>query len=240
MKEIFTVPLMMKLYLPLMLVLMGCSSGTPIEHRSIAVLYDRTSKDIQTPDVNAITMEMGLENNPNHEVHFRYLNLGNTRFLKIEELQLDANPSVIANEIERMAAVKQFDEKVQVLIQKQMALDYEFKNSALLAPLLETLHLIQSDHADTKVILMYSDLEEHTDHFSIYRKNDWDLVINNPAQAAQHLSSELELSDFTGITLRVIHYPKDMESDRRFHALLNLYKELFKNTGLTIKYNSER
>ncbi|NND77034.1 MAG: hypothetical protein HKN39_02480 [Flavobacteriales bacterium] len=220
--------------------LAACSTETHVEHRSVALLYDRTSIEIQEPEILQINKEIGLELNSNNAVHFRYLNLGNTKYLKVEELKLGSNPSLLANEIERIAKVEKFKKELNTFLEQQIHREHDYNNSSLLAPLVEALHLLRLDLADHKTILMYSDLEEHTDIFSVYRKRDLDLALNDPPLAAKKLSEKLVLGDFMDITLRIIHYPKDMESDKRFNTMLSVYKQVFKETGLRIKYNSEQ
>jgi hypothetical protein len=96
--------------------------------------------------------------------------------------------------------------------------------------------LIKVSKAKTseKVVLLYSDILEASDVFNIYRKANQELLITHPEKVAELLKSEVTVPALDQVTLHIIYYPTNRLNNRLFEKMVLVYKELFKNSGLTI------
>ncbi|MFK7785537.1 MAG: hypothetical protein AB8B56_10495 [Crocinitomicaceae bacterium] len=225
-----------------LLVILGLSAcqDLPTSSHAIVVMYDRTSLEtIETPSPDDIWKLWNQEEEPNDGVYFAYQNIGNTDFNKDIRLELKSHTDPYANEVERKGAVDKFTNEVESLIDEQNQLVFEFQHSSIFRPLIKQLDALSKKDIDNKTVLLYSDLEEHSEYLSWYNKADKKLIQTDPEAAALKLTEGLSIPDFRGVTLRIVHYPKTTEANTNFNTWIDLYRIAFRDSGLIIIVGNE-
>lgn len=225
-----------------LLVILGLTAcqDLPTSSQAIVVMYDRTSVEtIETPTSDDIWKLWDREEQPNDAVYFTYQNIGNTDFNKDIRVELTSHTDPYANEVERKGTVDQFASDVELLIEEQNQLVFEFQHSSIFRPLVKQLDALSKKDVDNKTVLLYSDLEEHSEYLSWYNHADKKLIQNDPEAAALKLTERLSIPDLSGITLRIIHYPKTTEANTNFNTWIDLYRIAFRDSGLTIHIGNE-
>ncbi len=170
-----------------LLVILGLSAckDLPISSHAIVVMYDRTSVEtIETPSPDDIWKLWDKEQEPNDAVYFTYQNIGNTDFNKVIQLELPDHTDPFGNEVERKGNVTKFETEIVSLIEEQNKLIFEFQHSSIFRPLVKQLDALSKKDVDNKMVLLYSDLEEHSEYLSWYNKADKKLIQNDPEAAA--------------------------------------------------------
>jgi hypothetical protein len=220
------------------LLLLSCSKA---EDHSLAltVLADRTETDaITPPDIFTIRSVCNISKYPERSIDFRFLNIGNTDFNPVYHAEL-ATADILGNKLERKSAVTTFFNVIDTLLVKENEYKYEYQTSSILTPLTEQLIRLQQTDASEKVVLLYSDVFEHSSLISAYSKYDTKRIRKSPTLVANELRDKLQLTDFSGITLVIVHHPKTVADNYRFKLFVQLYRELFSNTNLNIRIGLE-
>ncbi|MBN8640686.1 MAG: hypothetical protein J0L86_02650 [Flavobacteriales bacterium] len=214
----------------LLLFLASCQD-TKTSTTAIAILVDRTDKDIPEPNYKVIQTLLDLEDNPNNGVVLKFQNIGNTDFNPVQSIEIKEG-SLLDNSFQRKSDVTEFYKAIGGLIKKENNKNYSFQKSSILYPLIENLKALQ-EHNGKRVLVLYSDLAEFSKVYNSYQLNN--LKSRSPQMVASDINSKIEIPRIENTTLYVIYYPETDVQNDNFKYNLALYKELFKASGLKIR-----
>ena len=86
-----------------------------------------------------------------------------------------------------------------------------------------------------RTLLLISDIKEHSSLFSVYNKNQYRKLLNEPEALADLFQNEVSIpKNLSGITLHILYRPKP-EEDIGFTAMVTLYRNLFESRGAIVK-----
>lgn len=222
---------MKKTIIIILLFFLTSCQDTKTSTTAITILADRTDKDIPNPNYNEIQTVCDLQDNPNNGVVFKLQNIGNTDFNPVQIIEITQG-SLLGNSFQRKSDVTEFYKTIRDLIKKENSKNYSFQKSSILYPLIENLKALQ-EHKGERILMLYSDLAEFSQVYNSYQLNN--LKSRNPQIVASEINSKIEIPRIQNTTLYVIYYPKTDVQNDDFKFNLELYKELFKASGLTIK-----
>lgn len=106
--------------------------------------------------------------------------------------------------------------------------------SSLYIPLAMQLNRLAASDADTRTVIMYSDMMEHSTMLNLYDPQTLALIRIAPDTIAQILTRMTPLADLTGIELRIIYQPTDSEADDTFRLVSGFFKQYFESHGATV------
>ncbi|WP_452225599.1 hypothetical protein [Lacinutrix chionoecetis] len=216
-----------------LLLFISCEISSP-KSVAISVLADRTEDIIPSPSIKDIQSLMDLKAEPNSGVTITFQNIGNVDYSTSYKLELEAS-SILGNTIERGGAIELFYSRLDSLIIRENKQKYAFQSSNILYPLMMEFNTLSKTTHSEKEVLLYSDLNEFSDVFNVYDYESLIRLQNHPSEVAMLLKSQLDIPDLKGITLYIIYYPKTSEANRLFRNMVQVYRELFKDSGLTIE-----
>lgn len=215
------------------IVLYGCEA-LESETSFVTVLSDRTDPTIEKPNPKEITELLGLKHDPNRGIDFSFQVIGNVDYRPVSKLPLEPH-SLLNNDFERSFQVEQYMHSLDSLITSENQKDFLFKSSSILRPLVAALESAANSGATHKSVLLYSDLQEISDVFSVLDAATQSMLLENPQEFASDIQENISIYEYLdGITLNIIYYPTTRAQNRAFRDMLVLYELLFKHTGLQI------
>ena len=108
-------------------------------------------------------------------------------------------------------------------------------NSEVFATISCELNELAQGTAQHKILLVYSDLQEHGSIFNCYSPQGQRLLQDNPDKVAALLNAKRPLpKDMRGITVFLVYQPKDRISDQRFDSMQKLYVRLLTRYGAQV------
>ncbi|WP_339810436.1 hypothetical protein [Zunongwangia profunda] len=203
----------------------------------LTVLSDRTDPAILKPDLVTLEGFLGLDKNPNRGVEFRFKTIGNVDFLPIKSLNLQKY-SLLDNNFQRTNDVSLFLKKIDTLLVQENQNDYSFQSSSIFRPVLDELVKAKNSDATHKVVILYSDLQEISDLYNTLDFKGRKDLLHNPKLVAEQLVFHLDIPNLEGVRLHIFYYPNTREENRTFRAMFEVYKIIFKDTGLELQIGS--
>lgn len=203
----------------------------------LTVLSDRTDPVILKPDMATLEGFLGLDKNPNRGVEFKFKTIGDVDFLPIKSLNLKQS-SLLDNNFQRTTDVSLFINKVDTLLVQENQNEYSFQSSSIFRPVLDELVKAKNSRATHKVVILYSDLQEISDLYNTAGFKERKDLLENPDLVAGQLVSHLDIPNLKGVRLHILYYPSTREENRTFRAMFEVYKIIFKDTGLELQIGS--
>lgn len=208
----------------------GCQKA-PSPSITVSVLSDKTDSTLTRPNIQTIRGFLDAPMYKEGKRTFFYTTLTNTTVNERYSTKLDA-ASFWDNTLERKSKEEQFYTDIETLLTKEDQ-QTSYSGSSILLPLLEHLKTLKSDREGDTVVLLYSHLLEASELFNGYKESN--LLLQHPERVANRLQKKLTLPEnLTGIQLYVVYYPHDVVADRRFNAMWEVYRILFKDSGLEL------
>lgn len=202
---------------------------------AVTVMVDRTDTRITEPTREQVITASGLDTNPGCGILFTYQNIGDMDFNPEINLEL-VKGSFLDNTLQRKNDVKKFYQKLDTVINLNNAKEYSYNTSSVLLPLVVQLQKLKKKNANNKVLILYSDLQEFSDVFNVYKPQSSKLLLENPNKVALEIKDKMGIDhDFSNITLMLSFYPQTRDQNRRYKGMLKVYQLLFQETGLNIK-----
>jgi hypothetical protein len=86
---------------------------------------------------------------------------------------------------------------------------------------------MKENKTDKSLLLVYSDLCENSDLFSVYKKTATEQLLKHPDSVLQKFEATgLLPQDFSHFTVMIIFQPRSRDQDRLFNAMAELYKRM--------------
>jgi hypothetical protein len=209
--------------------------------RIISVLQDTTEPDfIAKPESNTMVSVFGLEQDLWQSIAFRYGTITSLMHNKREACVILSENALFGNEIQRKNDVANFTQKARHILETPKDFS-KGQYSSIWKPLIEELNVLQKTQS-TSTLYLFSDLQENNaTWFSVHRYEDLKLLKNNPDKV-----KELFLKQATqvhrnnpNIKVVVVFQPEDLKQDASFSLLSILYRDVFKELGISISFTSQ-
>ncbi|HAO09405.1 MAG TPA: hypothetical protein DCQ50_21035 [Chryseobacterium sp.] len=99
---------------------------------------------------------------------------------------------------------------------------------------------MKENKADKSLLLVYSDLCENSDLFSVYKKTATEQLLKHPDSVLQKFESTgLLPEDLSHFTVTIIFQPRSRDQDRLFNAMAELYKRMLSNRRAKVIIGSD-
>lgn len=126
----------------------------------------------------------------------------------------------------RKEAQVAFGQQIAQKVDAMKNQDGTYGSSQLVSPLMQHLERLNSTPADTKIVLLFSDLVENSRAMSFYHEDKAaiEAYIGNKIQQAGY--------SFFGIELYTVYQPQSTEADALFEMIKPLYRDAFSANGM--------
>lgn len=112
-------------------------------------------------------------------------------------------------------------------------------NSEVFATISGELNALAQSKAQHRVLLVFSDLQEHGSFFNCYSLQGQQQLGDEPDKVAAFLDTKRPLpKDMHGITVFLVYQPKDRLDDQRFDTMQGLYVRLLSKYGARVVVQS--
>jgi len=209
----------------------GCTNS-PKKSITLSVLVDKTDALLPKPELTHIKFFLEDIQYKDGKRSFYLQKITNTNVSASFYTEIpEADP--FGNSLEQKMTVQRFFSQIDTLL-KASNNEESHPSSSILKPLLRQLGRVHQSNTTNKVGLLYSDLLEASDLFNVYQNQNQQLLISNPEKVVEILQSQLTIPKLNGVSLYIIYYPENLLNNRLFEKMIEVYKLLFKNSGVKI------
>jgi len=219
----------------LICVVIGCEEHIP-QTQQISAIIDLTDADNIPPSAKDIVNY--LDKSPPSDglgISLRYVS--ETRYTpKFQFILQQSSVGWLSNEdVQRRKKKKLLQQFKDTLERHQTAQ----------SPRSEIFRLVCNELTDLskkdgkKKLLLFSDLKENS-FFSVYHQNDVYQLLNQREKVVANFLTNVYLpEDLSGISLHIIYSP-NLQEDKVFTAMINLYQSIFEKRGVTLYISNEK
>lgn len=218
----------------LVVLIAACSTSKPHTTTIVAGLVDVTDKNIVRPDAVSIIKLYGFDKDKWNGGSFRFSAVTRVSLNPREYSDIGEANQWLSNDFQRDDEIKIFQKGVVDIIEKVEQTEVGQSNSSIYLPLANELNSLSKSNADRKILLVYSDLMEHTSFLSFYNKTDLARLVKYPESLADQLEKLQALDDLSGIEVYLIYQPADSKSDAIFQLVSGFYKKLLEERGAKV------
>jgi hypothetical protein len=224
--------------LTLLFITTGCSTKQG-ETSELVYMRDITGsmqdQQIQKIEVNSF---YDLDENIWNGGLFRYINISDVSLNYTSEVAIKPDNEWIANELKRKNEVKTFYAGISKIITDTTSIKAGKNNSSVYNSIARELNRLRQSHSQRKVIVINSDLIEHTNLLSFYKQKTIQSLKSNPDSIAEFLNTQVLLEKLEGIKVYLIYQPKDMIDDERYKIISDFYKKMLESKGAKVEISA--
>ncbi len=200
----------------------------------ISVLSDITDSLSAKPDTSAILTYYDLENQKWNGAVFRFSTISDVSLNKYKIRDLETAIELLSSELDRDKAIRKFKSDItSVLDQNDQNLAGK-DHSSVYRPIATELIRLKESQAQTKILMIYSDLMENESAFSMYEKKNFQLAEKNPKAVIELFQRQVLLPDLNGISVYFIYQPTTPIQDHQFIVISQLYATMLREKGATV------
>lgn len=229
----------------------GCTAveekltGQP-EHIEVWLANDNSLKSSVQNEVNfnelsrlltKKVMHLDEKKPPRTKVDVFYTEINELMTPPIVEVALlaEGEPYLSRVELDRLDSILVFKAKLKKFIEEKFGEVEGLPTSQVNQCLCRSLNRLSESHATRKVMVIYSDLMEHTLSMSFHGKNAPDIVGKDYDRVAQIFSESCSLKDLNGIEILVVFSPRKENQEEVLNAQ-NFWKKYLESQGATLEF----
>jgi hypothetical protein len=139
------------------------------------------------------------------------------------------------NELFREHRIRKMEEQVADALSKVNDQQTGYDHSAVMEPLVDELIQLQHYSGDDRVLILFSDLGQHTptDDWILNQKTINQIESDNPAPWSS-IDRVGELTDLKGIRIHIVHRPTSAMADKAFRMRAQYVKAQLTERGATV------
>jgi hypothetical protein len=200
----------------------------------LSIITDKTDSFKATPNIGEIRSILDLEEYKWKQVDLRIQTLTNVDYNYTWKLVLIPRVSLFSNPIERDHEINAFQAQVSFCLDSISRLPKGLPKSTIYPIIVAAANNTCSCKRSRHVIIVYSDLNEHSGLFNVYRRQDLQVLQSDMNKVRQRFEAAHPPTNLTGLKLYLIYQPKGDEDSRRFVLMAALYKTIFEGAGAEV------
>lgn len=194
----------------------------------ISIMKDVTEKHSSQIDPLSIHTQLDLKEHKHDGYTFRFVDLSDVSLNPVTEIILNASPILLSNEMSRDKEIKQMEDSITKELRQSDTSGRS--HSSIYIPVAKELTILSVSTADTKILVVYSDLMENTPQLSLYDKN----THFNSVEIKKLFNESFPLPDLKGIEVYLVYQPRSPESDNTYKLISQVYNELLTDKGANV------
>lgn len=210
----------------------GCAESGKTK-TEISVMRDLTEAQIAAPDASEI---MALyPGNTWDERIWRYQSISDVSLNPATVFALAASGSrLLANSFERDKEAAAFEAKISTFLDTVSSDTVGRNNSSVYIPVAIELNRLAESDADTRILVLYTDLMENTADISFYRPKTLATLKTAPEEIRKKFDATVELVDLSSVRVYIVFQPRSPAEDETFRLVSTFYKTLLESKGATV------
>ena len=204
----------------------------------VTVMRDITDSLVSQPKTSDFISLFNLENSKWDGASFRFVDITDVTYNHTYEKKIQPENEWMGNEFDRGKKVKEFYSEITQFLNNAKT-DMKGKdNSSIYIPIAIELNRLSQSTSQKRILLIYSDLIENTDEFSLYKKSNLDLLKTNPKAVKEYFEKLTPLSNLEGIRIFLVFQPTDINEDAEYKLISGLYKNILESKGATVEISA--
>lgn len=202
---------------------------------SVTVLVDQTEPGfLSQPEAGAIKTMFRSNDSLWQGFHLRLLALSDVDLNPAVQADLPPECQFLSNNYSRKDRVKKFSTDIDSSFEKILSAKPGKINSSIYSPLADELKRLSETKAKQRVLVIYSDLMEHSALADFYQKKQLQHLKTAPDSVRQELEKRTPLPVLTGITVHIIYQPRSAAENEQFHIVSEFYKGILEQKGAQV------
>lgn len=199
------------------------------ETHEISVLGDITDSMLAEPKAEEILPLYGT-NQWNGRI-LRYRNISDVDYSKTRQVSLESEQMWFSNSILREKKIENFNQEAEKILAGAKDSPGRSHTSAYI-PIAAELNLLAKSQAQTRILLVFSDLMENGTGISFYGKQE--IIKNNADSLMKYFEDVMPLEPLDGITVYLIYEPLDNQDSERFRTVSEFYRSILQAKGAEV------
>lgn len=200
----------------------------------VSVMYDITSQQTAKPDVVNIMPLLGLSSNEWNGSVFRMQPITDVGMNEVKETNIEPENSWLSNSFDRDKSLNTYYSQVQQLISDSSHDAIGRAHSDIYVAIASELNYLSENTSNHKILLVYSDLEENLPDFSLYRKKDFNLLLQSPDKVQAYFLKKVSLNNLKGVEVHFLYQPNDLADDNLYRAISGVYRSMLERAGARV------
>ena len=220
-------------YVIAVVTLFSCDATYVPKMQYLSVIIDLSEIDSYRPQAKDILQFLGTGNHADGiDLNLKYI--AETRFSEQFNFKLGiGDTGLLSNEDQRRRKRKSLLNTFADTLNAKNSTSESLKRSEIFLSLVSELNRL-SETNDSPQILLFADLKQHSDWFSVYRASGVELLLNDFEKAIELFETKMSIpKDLSGITLNIVYKPT-LQEDEIFSAFVALYRRILEPRGLKI------
>ncbi len=211
--------------------------GNPFKNSNVelSVSIDKTDSFKATLDVNQIFSLLDIENNKWSKITMQINTLSNFEYTTSQTSTLTSQLLLLSNPDQRDSSIEHFKRSTILQLNEMKQIPIGRPNSSIYIPMIRELNRLAKSSAKTKIAIFYSDLRENTKMvFSIYKKEDQQLLKTNPEKVKELFMQLERLGNLKGIKVYLIFEPGNDFENTSFNVMSEFIKNILEGAGAEV------
>ena len=221
-------------------VLLGaCANMNTRTSTEYSVIRDLTDSAEVMPDEAALINDLGIDTNIWNGINFSFFNVSDVSYTPHWRIAIARGGNRLASsEFTRKREIAAFKAKLSALLDSARSDTAGRTHSSIYLPVAEELVRLSNSNAERKVLILYSDLMENTPELSFYNPRTFADLGTSPDKVKSKLLAEAKLPDLTGITIHIVHEPKNAKDDATFRRVSEFFRQMFEAQGAEVSVSA--
>ena len=205
---------------------------------SLYLLIDTSTylSSVQEIDLNMLKPFLGLDDNPLNGSNFTLATISDLHYNKVYSKSVPSTNLLSSNKFVRKKLIKQFYYNIDSIIHCIKTSDLKLTNgSKILYRITRAIEQLSNESTGIKSLIIYSDLVEHSNHFSLYNHETLKVLQHYPDSILRLTQLSKIQSDLSGFVIYFIHSPRDKIDDNRFTIISQSLKLFLESKGAVVK-----
>jgi hypothetical protein len=199
-----------------------------------SVLIDKTDSFLVKPETSDIIPLLHLQENKWQKVKMRVQTISNFNYNAIYSLELPSAISLVSNPTDRNKEIAAFSQKAASAIDSINRLESELQNSCIYTTLITEVNKMASFNDRRRIVIVYSDLLEHSSLFNIYNSKDYQLLKTNREGVKELFKKAMKPTNLHGIQIYFVFKPKSDIDNASFALMSSLFKSILEDAGAEV------
>lgn len=220
----------------------ACNQGVPKQEFYIDVINDVTDKHLLRPQAQAILELYNLSEIKGSSGYFRYSEIRDITMVPTTTIYLPDEEGTETRNTKNEPLFREglilkfFDSIRSTLNNRGVVTDSSIlNNSECFHSICNELKLLTEGISAKKVLLIFSNLYEHSNILSLYSEKYRKILTDNPNKIKRIFIDTHMLPDsLTGITAIFVYQPINRADDQKYNSIVAIYKNLLQERGAKV------
>ena len=200
----------------------------------ISIMNDVTEKHSTLLEPQSLIPQFKIKENKFEGYTFRLINLSNVSLNPVAQYSIEASPMILSNEIKRDSEIKQLEDSIILNLSNSLSDTSGRSHSSVYLPIAKELTTLSLSEADTKILVVNSDLMENTQQLSFYDRLSFEKLHSNIDVIKNKFEKSYSIPNLKGIQVYLIYQPTSTSTDTAFKLISQVYKQLLTEKGAEV------